>query len=341
MAYQLPTNNFGIQPNTQPQQYPTRQYSISKWGQSTTPGQYAWDGSTAFNMNGQSNTQPHSAPASSQTQFQMRANPTASSTYTPAPSAAQFQMQANPAASSQYTPAAPMSAGAQASAAVGGPATSHYTPPAGYNGAATPAPSPTPDNSQFQQGFNPQGLNTQYGTLDNLQPYMNPFLDQIISKGNNAIQNSAAARGLLGSSGTLNNIGDWTTSAQQGAYQDARNAFNGDRQYMTNNYWDNRTANTNDLNNANTWNYGLFKDQLNNYQGNLNDYYTQNNAINSQGQQGANNSGTIYGNLGDALAQLYGDMGNVQAQGSQAQGNNNNNFLSALTSLLPLLLAGG
>ena len=183
-------------------------------------------------------------------------------------------------------------------------------------------------------------FNTQYATLDNLKTYMNPFLDQIIARGNKAIQGSAAAQGLLGSSGTLNNIGDWTAKATEGAYNDARNAFNSDRGYMTDQYWNNRNSDTNAFNTANNFDWNTYQYGNNDYLSRLGGYNTGNNGIVNTGINASNNSGTIQGNLGQALSQLFGNQGGVLAQSSMNNGNNNSGLIGNLLSFLPYLVGG-
>lgn len=176
-------------------------------------------------------------------------------------------------------------------------------------------PAPTWNPPATQPGLAPEAFNTQYGTLENLQPYMNPYLDQIIERGNNAIQSSAAARGLLGSSATLNNIGDWTAQAQQRAYSDARDAFNYDRTYMTDVFRDNRNNGQDQSWKINSWNYGIFGDEKTDYDQRMKDWYNQTNGITQTGINATNNTGDLYAALGQALAGLYGEQGNVQAGG--------------------------
>ncbi len=192
--------------------------------------------------------------------------------------------------------------------------------------------------AQPQQSQNPAAFNTQYATLENLQPYMNPFLDQIIAKGNKAIESSAAARGGLLSSRTGAEMGDWTTNAQIGAYGQAQNAFNADRGYMTDNYW---KGQANDFNNywANEnhgWDMYKYGDQ--DYLSRLLGSYGQNQGLVNAGMTGAGNSGAIQMNLAQALASLYGEQGNVKAgeiMGSNSQQN------GLLGSVLGMFLGGG
>lgn len=204
------------------------------------------------------------------------------------------------------------------------------------------AAAPNPWTQQTQQapgypmdpGYQPGVFQTQYATLDNLQPYMNPFLDQIIDRGNRAIQSSAAAKGLLGSSATLNNIGDWTAQAQANAYNDARNAFGADRGYMTDQYWNNRNADYQNYRDTNRWNYGLYQDQYGDWSTRLGQLLSQLNGISQTGINAANNVGTIYGNQGAAIAGLYGDRGNLGATSAMNSGQNNANLISGILSLL-------
>lgn len=119
-----------------------------------------------------------------------------------------------------------------------------------------------PDQFNPGQYKAPQPFQRQAATAENIQAFANPFLDQIIAKGNSAIENSAAGRGLLGSSATLNKVGDWSATAAQNGFNDAygkfqdaqnqgmmdyqdqrnfgRNAFEGDRAFGQNAFQDAR-----------------------------------------------------------------------------------------------------
>lgn len=183
-------------------------------------------------------------------------------------------------------------------------------------------------------GYQPGAFQTQYATLENLQPYMNPFLDQIIDRGNRAIQSSAAARGLLGSSATLNNIGDWTAQAQANAHNDARNAFGADRGYMTDQYWNSRNADYQNYRDTNKWNYNLFQDQYGDWKTRLGQLLAQMSDISNTGQNAANNVANIYSNQGAAIAALHGDRGNLQATSAMNSGQSTADLISGIISLL-------
>lgn len=205
---------------------------------------------------------------------------------------------------------------------------------------------PAPQQPVYQppapsQGYNPAAFNTQYGTLENLQPYMNPFLDQIIAKGNKAIESSAAARGGLLSSRTGQEIGDWTTGAQSQAYNDARSAFNTDRNYMTGVYQDGRNFDYKNFRDTDNFGFDVFKYGDAAQRGLLNDYYTQNNGLVNTGVNASNNAGNIQAAFMDAIAKLHGEQGNVNAQGAVNGANNNSGALNLLTGLLPMLFGGG
>lgn len=199
-------------------------------------------------------------------------------------------------------------------------------------------PAPQWNEPAYVQQQDPGAFNTQYGTFDNLQAYMNPFLDQTIERGNQAIQSSAAARGLLGSSATLNNIGDWTAQAQQRAFTDARDAFNFDRGYMTDNYRDNRNNNQGEYWKTNAWNYGLFGDEKADYDTRMKDWYNQMNGITQTGIGATDKTGALYAALGDALSGLYGEQGNTSASGIMGGSNANRGLIG---NILGMFLGGG
>jgi hypothetical protein len=205
--------------------------------------------------------------------------------------------------------------------------TLNYTMPGpaqGMDSVDFNSPTPSAPQAQPQQ---PQGFQTQYGTRENVEAYMNPYLDQIIDRGNRAIQSSAAARGLLGSSATLNNIGDWTAQATANEYGNAWGRFTGDRDYMTDNYWK-----------TNGFNWDQYTYGNNSWNDSLGSLYDQMKGISDTGFNAGANAGTIQSNLGTALANLYGNRGDVGAMQAIQGGNNNSGLLSGLMSLLGGLL---
>jgi hypothetical protein len=132
-----------------------------------------------------------------------------------------------------------------------------------YQGARTPAPgglfgSPysTWDNASKYMNPNaalppmPQAqtnpMMSQNITMDSISPYMNPFMDQIIASGTNAIAHSGAGQGLFGSSGNINDIGTWATNAKAQGINDAVGRMLSDRGYFTDQYWNGRDADTQD-----------------------------------------------------------------------------------------------
>lgn len=181
----------------------------------------------------------------------------------------------------------------------------------------------------------PGAFETQYATMDNLQPYMNPYLDQIIGRGNRAIESSAAARGLLGSSATINDIGDWTAQATANEYQNAANRFGLDRGYMTDQYWKNTLNNQDQYWKTNAWNYGMFTDERNDWQNRMNGWQQGMGGLVNTGYGATNNMVDFYSNLGNAMAMLYGNRGDVGAAQAMGQGNNNSGLLAGFMNLLP------
>lgn len=183
-------------------------------------------------------------------------------------------------------------------------------------------------------------FNTQYGTMDNLAPYMNPFLDSIIARGNRAIESSAAARHHLGSTGVNNQIGDWTGQAQANAFNDARNAFNADRGYMTDAYRDNRNFDYGAYQDANKWNYGLYRDQVNDYNNLMNGYQGQISGLSNTGYNAANQAGQLTQDQASALASLGLSQAQIQALAASAKGNNDSSAIDAGIKLLSNLFGG-
>ncbi|MDQ3003184.1 MAG: hypothetical protein M3Y08_18225, partial [Fibrobacterota bacterium] len=93
----------------------------------------------------------------------------------------------------------------------------------------------------------PQQFQRQEATAENIQKFANPYLDQIIQKGTNAIQGSAAAKGLLQSSGTINQIGDWASSAAQNNFNDAFGKFQDSQNAGMGDFRDQRNFNANQI----------------------------------------------------------------------------------------------
>lgn len=220
--------------------------------------------------------------------------------------------------------------------------------------AAAPASVDIPTASP--QTASVPGLQTQYATPDNTAAYKSAFNFQedpgyqfVLNQGLNAINSRNAARGLLGSSANQQNIADYVTGLAAQQYQnawdrnrtenlDALGAFTGDRGYMTDQYWNTRNANFNEADRTNQWNYGMYQDEQKAYQDMLTKYYQQLLGISQTGQGAANASGDIQSWLGTNLAQLYGNLGNVNASATQAQGSNNSDMLMTLIGLGAMLL---
>lgn len=203
-------------------------------------------------------------------------------------------------------------------------------------------PPPYAGGAQMSSGSSqgqPAGFNTQYATWDNIQPYMNPYLDNIIAKGNNAIQGSAANRGLLGSSGTFNNIGDWTAGATQKAYQDATTNFNNDRDYMTGNYWKTDAANRSDYQYENNFRSGLYQDQFNAYNNMMSGNSNQQQFLSKYGPEAAGEISRIAQATGASEAEIYNMMGLITGQQQANQGSNNQGLLSGISGALPGLIS--
>lgn len=195
-------------------------------------------------------------------------------------------------------------------------------------------PMPQFGQTQAMPQYQPSGFNTQYGTFGNIQDYMNPYLDQTIERGNKNILANASARGLLGSTGTGNELGDWAAQAQSDAYNDAFGRFTQDRGYMTDVYKDQRNFDYGNYMDTNAMNLGIYRDERDDYRNRMNDWYSQMNGVVGTGINATNNSADVYGNFFNALAGLYGERGNVGANQAIQGGNNNANFIQGLIGLL-------
>lgn len=258
--------------------------------------------------------------------------PEMGSSYTPAdPYAAQRAAAAGAAANSSASSAAAGRIGQQQEQAQSG-AMANASGMAGYRASIPPPPAMNTPN--YDPGYQAGAFNTQYGTLGNIQDYMNPYLDQIIERGNKNILASASARGLLGSTGTENRLGEWATQAQADAYNDAWNRFNTDRGYMTDTYFGNEDRNYRNYRDTNAWNYGLFTDERNDWNARMADWANQMQGIADTGMNATNTSADVWANYFNALAGLYGEQGDVAAARAMQQGNNNSGLLGGLISLL-------
>lgn len=118
-----------------------------------------------------------------------------------------------------------------------------------------------------------------------------------------------------------------------GATQNAQGQFNTDRNYMTDQYWNNRNADTAQNQYNNNFNWDQYKYANADFQGKLSDYYNQNKDITNTQSGAANNAGDVYSQIAKALAGVYGDSGNVAAQGGIAANGANNNFIAKLAAL--------
>ena len=270
-------------------------------------GKTAWDPKGLFGSNPTPGMTQDAAPTYN---YSMRANPTASYT-------------ADPISQNTQVATAMPNAWAQSP---------NYIDKGPQN---TNVSTPMPGMDSASTGSN--GFNTQYATLDNIKPYMTPYLDQIIKNGTNAIEHSAAGRGLFGSSGNVNDIGDWAANQTYRAQNDAFDRFAADRGYMTDNYWKN-TQNSQDQ----YWkNYGANWDQYKygnaDYLQRMMDAYNQNQGVVNAEQAGANKQGDIYSLLGNALAGIYGDQGNAAAAGGIAGSQAQRGMLGNLLGLLAFL----
>lgn len=179
--------------------------------------------------------------------------------------------------------------------------------------AAAMPPMPEFQAPDYGPGYTPGAFETMYGTLGNIQDYMNPYLDKIIERGNKNILASASARGLLGSTGTENQLGEWATQAQADAFNDAFGRFNQDRGYMTDVYRDGRDFDYGNFRDTNKWNYGLFQDEKADYEKRLSEWFKQLSGVTDVGIDASNKAGDLSIEQAKAIAALFGEGGNIDA----------------------------
>lgn len=312
-----------------------------------------------------------------------------------------------------------------------------YNPTAGYNS-------------------DPSSFNTQYGTPQNVNQYMNPFLQSIMDRGNKALSNwdpqkgttdqlgafglngynpayqhtdrqaatmanlnayadpsyqfrlqqgvngldaSAAAKGGLLSSGHMKDLTDYSqglasteyqnmynrfTNDQQniqndnntannfasgmlndsyarasgdrsfgqgayqnnvnngmGAMQNAQGQFNTDRNYMTNQYNTMNAADTANNHWENTFNNDNYWKGNDAYTKSMNDYYNQSNGITNTGINATNNYSNDTWKIAQAIAGIYGNQGDVNAQNAVNNGNSNSGMMDDFMSYLSAYKGGG
>jgi len=194
-----------------------------------------------------------------------------------------------------------------------------------------------PTAPNYQTAPNNTGFNSQYATWDNIQPYMNPYLDKIIAQGTNAIQNSGAARGLT--SNTFNDIGNWATNATQQAYQNAIQNFDTDRGYMTGQYNTNRQMNDNEMNAANNFNYDVYSGNFNAYNNMMGNNYAQNNTLAQYGPNAAAYVSQLAMETGMSTADIYNMLGMTNAQSAANTGSNTGGLINTIGgALIPGLI---
>jgi hypothetical protein len=188
--------------------------------------------------------------------------------------------------------------------------------------------------------FQSNAFETKYGTLGNIQDYMNPYLDKIIERGNKNILASASARGLLGSTGTENQLGEWATGAQADAYNDAWSRFDKDRGYMTDVYLDGRNFDYRNMRDTDRWNYGLYGDQKADYDARMDSWLKQLTGIADTGKTATDDTSDIYMKMASEIAKLTGDAGQTQAIASMLKSQANRGLIGDGVSLLSLLFGG-
>lgn len=206
-----------------------------------------------------------------------------------------------------------------------GPQDIQYTPQNLVTGMTQDPPvggsnAPGPDN----------GFKTQYATMENIQPYMNPYLDQIIKNGTNAIEHSAAGQGLFGSTGNVNDIGTWAADKTYQAQNDAFGKFAQDRGYMTDQYW-NTLQNDQDQ----SWknydaNWNQYKYGNDDYLSRMMNSYNRAQDQVKAGQNATNTYSDSSNALAQAIAMMFGGMGNVGSQGVSNQNDIISGFIDDL-----------
>lgn len=200
-----------------------------------------------------------------------------------------------------------------------------------------PALQQNPQPAPQGPAYDPMATNIPFATWDNLQPYFNPMYQFLLDSGTNAIQNSAAARGMLHSSGTINDIGDWAAKAGSQAYDSAVQNFMNDRMGVYNIGSDLRNFDWENYKYQNQQGLDAYNANKSDYQTQLSDFYKQLLGLSEVGQTAANNAGKISGDSATAMANLFMAMAQMQAMSGQASANNQSSFMGSLFSMIPMI----
>lgn len=204
------------------------------------------------------------------------------------------------------------------------------------NTAALPASAPTPVIPPVKQP-----TDIPYATYKNIQDYRDPLTDKLIASGSRAIQGSAASRGMLKSSGTIEDIGDWAVGAESNAQQQAMSAFIADRTGMYDIFKDQRDFDYNNYKYQNDLSLGLYSAEKDDYQKQLSDWYSQMLGLSKTGENAANNASDLTTGSATAMANLFMAMAQMQSQGGVAQAQNQSSFMGDLFKMLPMLMSAG
>lgn len=222
-----------------------------------------------------------------------------------------------------------------------------YVDPTKYVATGNVAP-PIPVDDAPVAPFQPvpyeppkQPTDIPYATFENLLGYFNPYYQFLMDEGSRQIQNSAAARGRLGSSSTINDIGNWAGNAGAQAYEGALNAFMGDRTGMYDIFKDSRDFDWNRYQYENNLSYGMYSAEKGDWDAKLKDFYDMMVGLSNVGANAAGNASDLASGSSTALANLFMAMAQMNAMGGVAQGQQQGNFMSSLFSLLPMLMNTG
>ncbi len=230
----------------------------------------------------------------------------------------------------------------------------------------TPAYQPPGFNTQYATRDNlggyGSGFNQQY-TSPEFNFQADPGYQFRLNQGLDNVQSRLAGRGLIGSGAEMKGLNDYAQGAASQEYGNAygrfdndrafgRNNFNGDRSfaandqanaynqmtgdrgYMTGVHQDNRNFGYKNFQDTNAWNYGMHTDERNDWNSRMQNWQNQMNGITNTGIGAAGNAGQIQSNLGAALAQLYGNRGDVGAMQAMQGGANNNSLIGGFLSAL-------
>ena len=204
----------------------------------------------------------------------------------------------------------------------------------GSMGFGAPKPPVAPTLPGYE---NPAATTIPYATWENLQPYFNPMYQMLLDSGSRQINSTAASAGMLGSSGTFEDVGDWAVRAGGQAYDSAVQNFMADRAGVYGIGSDLREFDWRNYTYQNQLGMNLYNAEREDYQSQLKDFYSMMLGLSGVGQDAAKTASGLTTDSATAMANLFMALAQMQSMGGMAQANNQADFMGGLVQLLPML----